>query len=82
MLHDVFAILLLTMCVTICRNAPISWAYAFNYATEVDRSLWPSGEVDVVSFKRQLESRIYRPKKSDVDLDAWASLASSLSFVS
>ena len=51
------------------------WAYAFNYATEVDQSLGPSGEVDVVSFKQQFESRIYRPKESDVDLDAWASLA-------
>ena len=82
MLHDVFAILLMTTCVTKCRNAPISSAYAFNYATEVDQSLWPSGKVDVVSFERQLESRIYRPKKSDVDLDAWVSLVSSLSFVS
>ena len=54
---------------------PTFWAYAFNCDTEVDQSLWPSGEVDVVSFKRQFESRNYRPKESDVDLDAWASLA-------
>ena len=38
-------------------------------------TLWPSGEVDVASSKQQFESMIYRPKESDVDLDAWASLA-------
>ena len=38
----------------------------------------PSGEVDVASFKQQFESGIYRPKKSDVGLDAWASLAKEL----
>ena len=54
------------------------WVYAFNYATEVDQLLWPSGEVDVASFKQQFESRIYRPKESDVGLDAWASLAKEL----
>ena len=31
-------------------------AHVFNYAREVDQSLWPSGEVDVVSFKQQFES--------------------------
>ena len=59
-----------------CTNfLDFEWAYAFNYATEVDQSLWPSGEVDVVPSKRQFEFRIYLPKESDVDLDAWASLA-------
>jgi hypothetical protein len=59
-----------------CTNfLDFEWAYVFNYATEVDQSLWPSGEVDVASFKQQFESMTYRPKESDVDLDAWASLA-------
>ena len=43
--------------------------------SEVDQSLWPSGDQNVVSFKQQFESTIYRTKESDVDLDAWASLA-------
>ena len=66
MLHDVFAIPLMTTCVAMCKNAPISWVSAFNCATEVDQSLWLSGEVDVVSFKQQFKFMIYGPKESDV----------------
>ena len=59
-----------------CTNfLDFEWAYVFNYATEVDQSLWPAGEVDAASFKQQFESMVYRPKESDVDLDAWAALA-------
>ena len=40
-----------------CTNFhDFEWEYVFNYAREVDQSLWPSGEVDVVSFKQQFES--------------------------
>ena len=54
------------------------WTYIFNYATEVDQSLWLSGEVDVASLKQEFWSMIYWPKELDIDLDAWASLAKEL----
>ena len=37
------------------------WAYIFNYATEVDQSLWPSGEVDVASLSRTTPSDMRIP---------------------
>ena len=54
------------------------WGYAFNYATEVGQSIGQSDKVDVTPFKQQFESSIYRPKKSDVGLDVWGSLAKEL----
>lgn len=53
------------------------WGYVFNYATEVDTTLWPDTK-QAADFKQMFESLTYRPDPKSVDIDAWGKAASAV----
>lgn len=53
------------------------WAYAMNYATEVDQSLWPT-DSNPAAFKAMFEKMSYQPSPKNVDLDAWNTVAEAV----